>query len=125
MNFKVGGSKGWQISIFFDEIQGRHDIHIDRKLMPNEEEYLKKHYSELNNIQFEILKQKLTKLDFSEMLPYYIMRYGFYEGHVDYRCDPVAIAFIFGLKNIEEIDKAFEGKLYTTLTAHFTKRNSE
>ncbi len=125
LNFKVSGSKGWQISIFFDEIQGRHDIHIERKLMPNEEEYLKKHYSELNNIQFDTLKQKLTKLDFSEMLPYYIMRYGFYEGHVDYRCDPIAIAFVFGLKNIEEIDKAFEGELYTTLTTHFTKRNSK
>ena len=47
------------------------------------------------------------------------MRYGFYEGHTDYRCDPVAIAFIFGIKNIEEIDKVFEGKLYKTLTKHF------
>jgi hypothetical protein len=121
LNFKVGGSKGWQISIFFDEIQGRYDIHIERKLTPNEEEYLKNHYSELNKVQFETLKQKLTKLDFSEMLPYYIMRYGFYEGHVDYRCDPIAIAFIFGLKDIEEIDKAFEGELFTTLTTQFTK----
>lgn len=123
LNFSVSGSKGWQISIFFDEIQGRYNIHIDRDLIPDEEKYLKKHYSELNNIQFEMLRQKLTKLDFSEMLPYYIMRYGFYEGHVDYRCDPIAIVFIFGIKNIEEIDRAFDGKLYTRLTTHFTKRN--
>jgi len=122
LNFNVSGSKGWQISIFFDEIQGRHNIHIDRKLTPDEEEYLIKNYSKLGNIQFETLKQKLTKLDFSEMLPYYIMRYGFYEGHVDYRCDPIAIALIFGLKNIEEMDIIFEGNLYNTLTKHYVAK---
>ena len=122
LNFNVSGSKGWQISIFFDEVKGRHNIHIDRKLTPNEELYLKNNYTELSDIQLKELKQKLTNLDFSEMLPYYIMRYGFYEGHTDYRCDPVAIAFIFGLKDIEEIDKAFEGKLYTTLTKHFIRK---
>jgi len=53
------------------------------------------------------------------MLPYYIMRYGFYEGHTDYRSDPVAIAFIFGLKSLEEIEKSFPGSLYLTLTNHF------
>jgi len=54
------------------------------------------------------------------MAPYYIMRYGFYEGHTDYRADPIAIAFIFGMKSIEEIEKAFEGNLYIALTEHFT-----
>jgi len=44
----------------------------------------------------------------------------FYEGHTDYRCDPIAIAFIFGLKSIEEIDTAFEGNLYVNLKQHFT-----
>jgi len=46
------------------------------------------------------------------MLPYYIMRYGFYEGHTDYRADPIAIAFIFGMRSLEEIEAAFEGRLY-------------
>jgi hypothetical protein len=53
------------------------------------------------------------------MEPYYVMRYGFYEGHTDYRVDPIAIAFIFGLKRLEEIERAFPGELHKTLTSHF------
>jgi len=48
------------------------------------------------------------------------MRYGFYEGHTEYRCDPIAIALIFGLKSLEEIDEAFDGKLFEVLTGHFS-----
>jgi len=48
------------------------------------------------------------------------MRYGFYEGHTSYRADPIAIAFIFGLRSLEEIEELFQGKLYKTLTEHFT-----
>jgi hypothetical protein len=55
------------------------------------------------------------------MVPYYIMRYGFYEGHTDYRADPIAIAWIFGLRNIEQIEAAFDGGLYETLTQYFTR----
>jgi len=65
----------------------------------------------------------LTFIHTGEMVPYYIMRYGFYEGHTDYRADPIAIAWLFGLKSLEELDEAFEGKLYEALTAHFTKEN--
>jgi len=56
-------------------------------------------------------------------VPYYIMRYGFYEGHTDYRADPVAISFIFGLKSLQEIEVAFEGILNKVLTEHFTREN--
>jgi hypothetical protein len=55
------------------------------------------------------------------MVPYYIMRYGFYEGHTDYRADPVAISFIFGLRSLKEIEAAFEGNLYKALAEHFKK----
>jgi hypothetical protein len=120
LDFNVGGSKGWQISIFFDEVQGRHDIHIKRNLSPQEDKYLREKYSYLNDGDMAILIHKLTNLLFSEMLPYYIMRYGFYEGHTDdYRCDPIAIAFIFGLRSIEEIDIAFESDLLNTLIKHY------
>ena len=51
------------------------------------------------------------------------MRYGFYEGHTDCRADPIAISFIFGLKSIEKIESAFQGRLYEALTEHFTKEN--
>jgi len=55
------------------------------------------------------------------MIPYYIMRYGFYERHTSYWTDPIAIACIFELKNVEEIEIAFEGNLYRTLMNHFTE----
>jgi hypothetical protein len=67
------------------------------------------------------LEEKLTTIHFNEMVPYYLMRYGFYEGHTDYRADPIAIAYIFGLKSIEEIEHFFPGNLYQTLTQHFTR----
>ncbi len=122
MNFWASSSKGWQISIFHDEVQGRYNIHIDRNLNHEEEQYLEEKYSCLNNDEIAELQYKLTHLDFSEMLPYYIMKYGFYEGHTDYRCDSVTIVFIFGLKNLEEIDNVFEGNLFNTLTNHFSEQ---
>ncbi len=54
------------------------------------------------------------------MVPYYIMRYGFYEGHTSYRADPIAIACIFGLRSLQQIESAFEGRLSEVLTTHFT-----
>ena len=53
----------------------------------------------------------LSSFHTGEMVPYYIMRYGFYEGHTGYRAEPIAIAFIFGLKSLEQIESAFEGRL--------------
>jgi len=68
----------------------------------------------------ELLK-KLSYVHISEMAPYYIMRYGFYEGHTDYRADSLAIAWIFGLKSLGQIEAAFPGRLDKTLTMHFTQ----
>jgi len=65
--------------------------------------------------------KRLAYIHTGEMVPYYIMRYGFYEGHTDFRADPIAIAFIFGLKSLEEIEDVFQGNLYKTLTRHFTE----
>jgi hypothetical protein len=50
------------------------------------------------------------------MEPYFVIRYGFYEGHTSYRVDPIAIAFIFGLRSIEKIENALKGDLYKALT---------
>ncbi|MBE0675068.1 MAG: hypothetical protein IH591_10435 [Bacteroidales bacterium] len=122
LNFQASGSKGWQISIFLDEIQGRHNIHIDRKLTDKDEKYLREKYSTLSPDKMNDLKSRLINLDFSEMLPYYIMRYGFYEGHSGYRTDPISIAFIFGLKSLEQIDKDLEGQLYNALFDHFVSQ---
>jgi len=122
LNFQASGSKGWQISIFMDEIQGRHNIHIDRELTDKEEKYLLEKYSTLSPDKLNDLKFRLTNLDFSEMLPYYITRYGFYEGHSGYRTDPISIAFIFGLKSLEQIDKDLGGQLYNALFDHFVSQ---
>ncbi len=122
LNFRASGSKGWQISIFMDEIQGRHNIHIDRKLTETEEDYLNENYSYLGSEKMKELKLKLSTLDFSEMLPYYIMRYGFYEGHTGYRTDPISIAFIFGLKSIKQIDENLGGQLYNCISSNFVSR---
>lgn len=116
-------TKGWQVSIFQDEIQGRYDISVLRKFTPEERLFLKEKYSHLSSHQRTELEEKLSRISFSEMAPYYIMRYGFYEGHTSYRTDPIAISFIFGLKNIEEIESAFNGNLYKALTDHFTEEN--
>lgn len=64
--------------------------------------------------------ERLTFFHFSEMVPYYIMRHGFYEGHTGYRADPIAIACIFGLKSLEEIENAFEGSLFKNLFGYYT-----
>jgi len=87
-----------------------------------EKAFLKERYPNLSAHQMSDLQMKLSGINFSEMLPYYIMRYGFYEGHTDYRCDPIAIAWIFGFKSLEEIEGTFNGKLYEALTKHFTSQ---
>jgi hypothetical protein len=124
ISLRAEGTKGWQVSIFQDEIQGRFDIDVRRSLAPAEESFLQDRYSHLSQAQMAQMREKLTHLHFSEMAPYYMMRYGFYEGHTDYRADPIAIASIFGLKTVEEIEEAFEGRLYETLTHHFVEKKS-
>jgi len=116
---EASGSKGWQVSIFQDEIQGRFNLCVRHELTNQEESFLQDQYAHLTDEQLTELKEKLSVINFSEMLPYYIKRYGFYEGHTDYRCDPIAIAFVFGMKNIEELDDAFQQDLYQVMTKHF------
>lgn len=62
---------------------------------------------------------KLSHIQISEMVPFYIMRYGFYEGHTAFRADPPAIATIFGLKPVSDIDSLFNDELYKVLNQHF------
>ncbi|MBN2135416.1 MAG: hypothetical protein JW737_06765 [Acidobacteria bacterium] len=116
-----GPGKGCQESIFNDEIEGCKSITIKRNLNAEEREYLKKRYEFLSADEKKLLERKLCVITTSEMEPYYISRYGFYEGHVDYRTDPVSLAFIFGLKSIEELEHIFPGMLYDILTSDFTR----
>jgi len=82
-----------------------------------------KRYSTLDSEQTRDLIQKLSHIHTGEMEPYFVMRYGFYEGHTLCRVDPIAIAFILGLRSIEEIENALKGDLYKALTCHFVKNS--
>jgi len=113
-------TKGFQESIFNDEIKGAFDIEIWRDLDPDELRLVKERYAHLSATDREALVRRLTRLRTGEMEPYYIMRYGFYEGHTEYRVDPIAIAVTFSLKPLAEIDQVFDGKLDRVLTNHFT-----
>ncbi len=117
------GGRGWQNSIFNDEIRGMYQIEFCIELEESEKTYLEERYPNLSREQMIAFQKKLSNIYTGEVGMFYIMRYGFYEGHTDYRADPIAIAQIFGLKSLEEIEKAFEGDLYTTLFEHFSKEN--
>jgi hypothetical protein len=118
---KITGSRGWQESIFNDEILGSYHLEAWRDLDPGEKEFLQKHYGALPDEKLEELERMIRTLHTGEMVPYYINRYGFYEGHTDYRAEPLSIAFIFGLRSLEEIHQATGGDLYGYLTGHFTQ----
>ncbi len=115
-------TKGFQESIFKDEVKGAFEIELWRELDGDERTFLMKAYQHLNPEEKKALVSRLTRLRTGEMEPYYIMRYGFYEGHTEYRVDPIALAATFGLKPVPEIDKAFGGKLDRVRTSHFKSK---
>ncbi len=104
-----------------DEILGSGHIEVWRELNVQEKEFLKEQYPHLSPEQFEEMKEKITHLHTGEMVLYYINRYGFYEGHSDFRADPVTIAFIFGLQSVGKIHKAANGNTYQYFTNHLKK----
>ncbi len=114
------GGKGWQVPLFDDEVHGNYHLIMERELTGAEDSYLDEHYAHLDAAARADLEQGMTRIHTGEMVPFMIRRYGFYEGHTDYRADPVAIAFIFGLMNLEEIDRALDGNLDAVLTRHYT-----
>lgn len=118
---KTEGSRGWQESVFDDEILGTGHIEIWRDLTNKEKDFLKIHYSQLSMEQFEQLKKMVSWFHTCEMVFFYINRYGFYEGHTEYRPDPLTIVLVFGLKSIEEVHLACGGDLYHYFNEHFTQ----
>lgn len=118
---EVEDTKGGQKSIFNDNIEGGFYIQLWREFDAQEIQFLKEHYGHLSPKEFNELKTQLSFINTGEIEPQYIMRYGFYEGHTFWRTDPIAIAFIFGLKSLDELNRIFEGKLYEILTNHFTE----
>jgi len=120
INLKFSG-KGFQESIFNDEILGEYHLEMWRELDQNERVLLTEKYASLSEEELADLLNKLSHIHTGEMVPYYATWYGFYEGHTGFRADPIAIAFIFGLRSVEEIEHAFAGDLYKMLDQHFTR----
>jgi hypothetical protein len=112
-------TKGGQKSIFDDGIQGAWAIEIRRDLTNEEREFLNRKYPNLGPDKRDVLITKLSRMLSGEMQPFYIWRYGFYEGHTAWRTDPIAVVFIFGLRSLEEIESAFPGQLPQVLSQHF------
>lgn len=121
--FEIQGSKGWQDSIFNDEVEGQYTLKIWREMEPGEKAFINEAYPGLDDESMTQLIGTLSRINSGEMAFYYIMRYGFYEGHTDFRADPIAVAFIFGLRNLDEIEKAFERKLDRVLSGHFSEES--
>ena len=116
------GSRGWQDSLFNDEIQGMYEFEVWREMDAAEKSLLDARYPSLTAAERAALANALSRIHSGEMVSYYIQRYGFYEGHTEYRADPLAIAFIFGLKSLPEIERAFPGRLRDALARHFTEQ---
>jgi hypothetical protein len=119
----TAGGRGWQSSIFNDEILGKYHLEFGIELGEEEKAFLQEKYANLSDDQMTDFQKRLRQIRTGEMVPFYIMRYGFYEGHTGYRADPIAISLIFGLRSLAEIEKAFEGNLYKALTEDFTRKN--
>lgn len=125
VNVKAYDTKGGQLSIFDDQLQGAFHIQLWRDLTPKERSFLYNTYGHLSGKDFETLINRLSFINTGELQPQYIMRYGFYEGHTFWRTDPIAIAYIFGLRSLEEIEEASPGKLFEVLTNHFSNSGSQ
>jgi len=114
-------TKGGQESIFDDGLEGAFRIEVQRPPTSDEEAFLRRRYGHLAPERWALLVERLSTVQTGEMEPHYIQWYGFYEGHTAWRVDPLAIAFVFGLRTVEQIEAAFPGRLDGALTAHFTR----
>ncbi|MCP5516100.1 MAG: hypothetical protein H7A45_02450 [Verrucomicrobiales bacterium] len=112
-------TRGYQESIFNDGLECSFDIEVWRELRAEETAFLRRCYPALEGRAWEAFLRRLSHVRTGEMVPYYVMRYGFYEGHTDYRADPLAIAWIFGLRSVEQLEGAFPGELPRVLATHF------
>jgi len=113
-------TKGGQLSVFGDGLEGGFFIEIHRELSREEDRFLRQRYGSLLEDDFKRMEARLSRMLTGELEPQYITRYGFYEGHTGWRTDPLAISLIFGLRSIEEIEAAFPGQIDLVLTRHFT-----
>jgi hypothetical protein len=125
VNLKFWGAKGWQESIFDDEILGYWQIEMSRELDSVETALLTGKYPNVLEETRSRMIRHLSYVHTGEMVPFYIGRYGFYEGHRGYRADPIAIASVFGLRSIEELEDIFDGELHLALLKHHVSGDAD
>lgn len=111
-------TKGGQRSPFDDGLQGGFWIVIRRALDPGEEDFLHARYAGETPDRWNAMHGALTRLWTGEMEAFYVKWYGFYEGHVAWRVDPLGIARIFGLRSVAELEAVFPGRLVEVITRH-------
>ena len=108
IHLETHAAKGWQESIFADEVQGYWKIRLWREPTFVERQYLAGHFAHLGDDAWKQITSRLLDIHTGEMVPFYIQKYGFYEGSTDYRADPVAIAVLFGLVELPEATTALD-----------------
>ncbi len=117
ISYEAHFTKGGQLSPFGDGIEGAVHVFLEREPEPAEKALLDRRYRHLGAEKREALDRRLFSMATGEMQPFYIVRYGFYEGHTMWRVDPIAIASIFGLRPIADLDTDFAGTLGDALLA--------
>lgn len=120
IGYSAPNCRGWQYSLFNDSIQGECHLELRINLSDEERLFIDSRFAYLPNEEKKGMIEKITRLHTGEMAAYYIQYYGFYEGHTDYRADPIRLAFIFGLKSIEELYATFGASLYDQINDHHT-----
>jgi hypothetical protein len=115
----AGDTKGGQQSIFADGLDGSLWFELKGEITDAERAFLKARYPALRAEEMAALVRSLTCIRSGDMEPFYITAYGFYEGTTPWRTDPVALAFVFGLRTLEQIETAFPGRLYGLMMARF------
>ncbi len=118
IQFSAPNCRGWQYSLFNDSIQGECHLELRVILSENERSFIESRYDILTDDERNELIENLTHLHTGEMAAYYIQYYGFYEGHTEYRADPIKLAFLFGMKSIDELYEVFGDQLYKRIKAH-------
>ena len=101
--------------------EGSFWIEITGEITAQEPAFLKKLYSRLGEGEADRLVRALTRIRAGEIQPHCIPWRGFYEGKTPWRTDPITIAFVFGLRTLEEIDNAFRGRLHEVMTTRFAE----
>jgi hypothetical protein len=117
----AGDTKGGQLSIFADGIEGSFWIEITGEITAQERAFLNKQYGRLGEGEMDRLVRALTRIRTGEIQPHYITWYGFYEGRTPWRTDPITIAFVFGLRTLEQIENALPGRLHEVLMTRFAE----